>query len=111
MTDIEQMAREIADRLFPDNGCYDRTNGYQRDAARMAALEMAKAMQQVNDVKWVSVEKGFPTKTQSRKQWQVMRANGDQVAAFWSGKFFNIGSITLKDVTHWMPLPSPPKES
>lgn len=58
---------------------------------------------------WISVKDRLPSKGRSRKQWQIMRVNGTQACAWFGGKYFNIGYTTFKDVTHWMPLPAPPK--
>jgi len=59
---------------------------------------------------WIKIEDGLPTKTKSKKQWQIYRSNGDQAAAFWDGKNFNVGFTIFKDVTRWQPLPTPPKD-
>lgn len=114
MTDIEQMASDIANEkynLMQNPGYAERHWG-----AYHGALAMAKAMQDdiskdvmsdtrgVNDI-WVSVEDRLPEEGQTCLwfcDWDI----GDRYRLHTMPKDFV--SIPANG-THWMPLPQPPK--
>ena len=74
-----------------------------------------------NDAKWISVEDELPEKgktvliTDGVLTYVAVlnRMNGYdfQIADDWEGVEFSHNAINLEDVTHWMPLPTPPKQS
>lgn len=62
---------------------------------------------------WVSVEEKLPEEHADilmwRKRWKIAEAGTFHIGRFWV--YDEIGdSYTADDITHWMPLPEPPKE-
>lgn len=61
---------------------------------------------------WVSVEEKLPEEHADilmwRKRWKIAEAGTFHIGRFWV--YDEIGdSYTADDITHWMPLPEPPK--
>ena len=59
--------------------------------------------------KWISVKEKLPPEDESVLIYTIM---GMCVAARWDDRFFvsKTASFVKYDVTHWMPLPEPPKD-
>lgn len=62
---------------------------------------------------WVSVKDRLPSKKDIGTQFLLYVSNEDGETYFdvsyWFGRDVNL-SFTWRNVTHWMPLPEPPKE-
>ena len=55
---------------------------------------------------WISVEDRLP---ESGGRYLVILNNGQLCIAIWVAAYWAIGVDTISNVTHWMPLPEPPK--
>ena len=86
-------------------------NGTERDRLhRLAAYEdTGFTPEEVQQMRWIPVEERFPEPTENPVL--VHDYSGDSVA--WHsramGWVYKTG-LACVDVTHWMPLPKPPKE-
>lgn len=66
---------------------------------------------------WISVEDKLPKKygyylTHDKNNNFVAKDNGTKIYRFYpkTKKFWWFGNIEPEGITHWMPLPKPPKE-
>ena len=86
-------------------------NGTERDRLhRLAAYEdTGFTPEEVQQMRWIPVEERFPEPTEN----PVLVHDYSGVSVAWHsramGWVYKTG-LACVDVTHWMPLPSPPKE-
>lgn len=69
--------------------------------------DAADAIEELSKPHWIPVTERLPEKTGSYLVYvygEVTEMN------FWHGKWHMLGDDYTKAVTHWMPLPQPPKE-
>ena len=55
---------------------------------------------------WISVEERLPD---GQGRFLIADEAGDMMVAFWTKQFGWLSSVRTNKVTHWMPLPMPPK--
>jgi hypothetical protein len=99
----EELAEEYAD-LWPDmciNGARKGfLAGYQAGRSNSEAVQAAAAPQ------WISVKDRLP---KDASDVLIAWADGVSEACFCDDRWCRDGRM-LRSVTHWMPLPKPPKE-
>ncbi len=76
-----------------------RTREYRRDIRQLDASG-------VPATNWIPVAERLP---EENTPVLTFRANGMEIEFQWNGKW-DYDEITPFHVTHWMPLPKPPKE-
>lgn len=113
------MTREEANRIL-ECMAIDLTGALSRAKEPMAdvLLQRLEAINVAQDAltpqnEWVSVEEKLPEEHADilmwRKRWKIAEAGTFHIGRFWV--YDEIGdSYTADDITHWMPLPEPPKE-
>lgn len=110
---VEEMARHIPARIF----VYDvseNTENLDEQHREIVALHLYRAGYRKQS-EWISVEERLPqvtgkyiccVKDKRGNTWTVP-ADWNLEMKMWFGEFGEIKNM----VTHWMPLPEPPKES
>jgi hypothetical protein len=78
--------------------------------AMIAALEAAAPMLAPQ---WIPCGERMPKKGERVLVWMACRKRASLTIATWTGEvwFHHVGDYHESDVSHWMPLPQPPKES
>ena len=85
-------------------------DAYAEDmAAQRAALEAAAPMLAPQ---WIPCGERMPKKGERVLVWMACRKRASLTIATWTGEvwFHHVGDYHESDVSHWMPLPQPPKE-
>lgn len=66
--------------------------------------------------KWISVEERLPSEDEQRDEYEelvpflvVERDTKYPYRAFYDGNEWGDGLMKIRGITHWMPLPEPPK--
>lgn len=93
----------LCETYFKDN------HGHEIDAGQDVVNALAQfASQFIRDDGWINVEDRLPTKKD--QYYLCFYAKECMIEkAFWSGLNWYHDTHTLKKVTHWQPLPEPPK--
>ena len=60
-------------------------------------------------MKWISVKERLPESSKNVLAYKSY-GQGYMVASYFDGKWFPPDGIQFPVITHWMPLPEPPKE-
>lgn len=105
---MRKKARNNFDLYYADKSkhYHDNAIGYNMAADEAHDFPVAD-VQPVNQ--WISVKEKLPPEDESVLIYTIM---GMCVAARWDDRFFvsKTASFVKYDVTHWMPLPEPPKD-
>ena len=74
--------------------------------------DAADAIEELQKPKWISVEERLPKARQRvlLSFWSYIKKQPRISIGWYNGKQWNSLVATEYDVTHWMPLPEPPKE-
>lgn len=99
---INDKACELAKKYFPDEDNIWARGNIEATKVKLACLEMAKYLQ---EEQWISVEDELP-----KKENGYLVSDGTGVLfGYWVDGFWMPSELS-GDITHWMPLPNPPKK-
>lgn len=105
---INDKARELAKKFFPDGENIWARENIEATKVELACLEMAKYLQ---EERWISVEDELPEEGD-----MVLVALKNRIMTITTtsycvdGEWYDYGNKIHGGVTHWMPLPNPPKK-
>lgn len=69
-------------------------------------IEAIKTHMSQSKGKWISVEERLPDK---QARFLIVDKDGQMNTALYTPQFGWFSGVRIKDITHWMPLPEPPK--
>jgi len=115
-TELNRLIEEMADSYLKEAGTHDTPNITRYDFGRgaLAALQSAEILQAAGLVKqeWVRVGDDYPKHNQAvlcmRKKQDYDDLSYPIVCIYKEGNNSFVDCMYVIDVTHWMPLPTPP---
>ena len=101
---IEKMTKIIGNAILFDKfdfGMHDKTEIIARKAAEKFYAEGYR-----KHGEWIGVEERLPDE---QGRFLIVDKEGQMNTAFYSPRFGWFSHFRIKNITHWMPLPEPPK--
>lgn len=116
MTDIKQLLEKISKYFFEWEEGMPKTVVEHEDGGYIllsdvenAFHELLKENEQLKN-QWVSVFERLPEKTQTK--YLVLNNGFISLAEYWEpNRWVELTSFNESGITHWMPLPEPPKDT
>ena len=119
---IEEMARIISNAIEEKvcKKCEEcKWHGYDKEAMDCTDLVCAEALHNAGYRKqeWISVEERLPTEEEYRDEYGELipllvceKDTRYPYRAMYDGTEWGDGLMKIRGITHWMPLPAPPRK-
>ena len=112
---IEEMAKTLCEDCAKSDPCSLAAIGGMCNSVRKQATAMCNAGYRKQE--WISVSERLPSDEEQRDEYGELvpflvceRDTTYPYRAFYDGKEWGDGLMRIRGITHWMPLPEPPKK-